>query len=299
MAREKKYHNIELEIDMGCIYLVRNKTNGKGYVGMTSGTLEQRKSVHVGHAKSLDKTVHTAFIRALRKYGVDSFSWRVLIHEDDLTKLGDLERKYIKKHRTRSPLGYNLTDGGEGNFGWIPSKETREKLSKAFKGKKHTSERIEKMRKALKGRPIPERRGVPLSPEHREKIRVALKGRKLPEEVKAKIKGWYERNPHPSKGKPLTEEQKKAISKKNKGRKQSPEEKAKRGASLKGKNTWMKGRRLSEETKKKLSETMKGKNTWMWGRKKSKETIDKLKASLKKHFAAKKLKKESKEPIKV
>ena len=64
---------------------------------------------------------------------------------------------------------YNKSNGGEGNSGLIMSQESREKMSKASKGKKKPPGHGEKVSKAKKGKPS------------------ALRGRVMPEEHKAKI----------------------------------------------------------------------------------------------------------------
>ncbi len=62
----------------------------------------------------------------------------------------------------------NMTDGGEGTNGCIPSKVTRRKLSIASKGRKHTKEAKDKISKANKGKIRSE--------EQRKRISEAKKG---------------------------------------------------------------------------------------------------------------------------
>jgi hypothetical protein len=102
----------------------------------------------------------------------------------------------------------NLTDGGEGNSGYVTREKTKRKIGEAlkgnqnnkgkkhteetkrtisealignqrFKGKKHTEESKRKMSEALKGRK--------LSGEHIRKLSEAQKGKILSEETKRKI----------------------------------------------------------------------------------------------------------------
>lgn len=97
---------------MGLIYMATNTVNGKSYIGLTMGTLENRKK---GHIKSLsDKNINTKFKKALKKYGVDNFIWNVL--EDSINNLDELfarEIYYIDKYKTFYK-GYNMTLGGDG-----------------------------------------------------------------------------------------------------------------------------------------------------------------------------------------
>lgn len=78
----------------------------------------------------------------------------------------------------------NLTDGGDGAIGL--SKEKRERISKARKGRKHTEESKEKMSKSRLGEKNPNY-GKTRSRETKEKISKANRGRKLSEETKRKM----------------------------------------------------------------------------------------------------------------
>ena len=73
----------------------------------------------------------------------------------------------------------NLTDGGDGASGWIPSEETRRKLSEANKGKIRSEEHKRKYREAKKGKIHSE--------EHKRKISEAKKGILKSEETKRKM----------------------------------------------------------------------------------------------------------------
>jgi len=57
---------------MGLIYLVRNRLNGKCYLGKTEQSLQARKANHQCRAK---KGSDAFFHRALCKYGFDAFEW--------------------------------------------------------------------------------------------------------------------------------------------------------------------------------------------------------------------------------
>ena len=41
------------------------------------------------------------------------------------------EKEYIKKYNSYGENGYNMTYGGEGTLGWIPSEETKRKIGLA------------------------------------------------------------------------------------------------------------------------------------------------------------------------
>lgn len=93
---------------MGLIYMATNKVNGKSYIGLTTGSLENRCKQHKSQAKRVDGL----FQRAINKYGWDNFSWEVL--EDDIDSIDDLNKRevyYIDKYDTFNN-GYNMTLGG-------------------------------------------------------------------------------------------------------------------------------------------------------------------------------------------
>jgi hypothetical protein len=73
----------------------------------------------------------------------------------------------------------NQTDGGEGASGYLPSVETRARLSAMRRGKKRPAELVAKTAEGL--------RGKPKSLEHRAKLAAANAGRVLPPETLAKI----------------------------------------------------------------------------------------------------------------
>ena len=114
------------------VYLVTNLVNGKQYVGETVRTLVQRWYQHT-LVKSGKRTVLRS---AISKYGVENFKVETLGTYLSKKEMDDAERFYIKNLNTMVPNGYNRTEGGDGCSGLNISKETREKMSKAKKGKR-------------------------------------------------------------------------------------------------------------------------------------------------------------------
>jgi len=148
---------------MGYVYLARNRINDKRYVGKTVGNLAKRISKHQSLSKH--KCGSSIFLKALAKYGPESFEWTVLFEDDDAETLLEVEKVMIAMLRTKSPRGYNLTNGGEGHAGFSLPIESREKIRLALTGRK---------------------RG-PLSSSQRAKMSLALKGRRHSAETCAKI----------------------------------------------------------------------------------------------------------------
>ena len=121
---------------MFTIYKVTNKINGKAYIGFDS-KWPSRKAVHICEATTRKNKTYPLY-RAIQKYGLQNFDWEVLYRgEDREYTLNVQENKMIIEHNThfRDGHGYNMTYGGEGAFGWVPSEETKRKISESKKGK--------------------------------------------------------------------------------------------------------------------------------------------------------------------
>jgi hypothetical protein len=131
--------------------------------------------------------------RAYRKYNRNKY-WKNITNKCDyhveilvknLTEQEafDKEIQCIKIYREYGFCEANLTDGGEGGSGYIPSKETRKKMGESNKGKrlgyKVSTETKKKQGLAKKGKK--------LSEKHKNNIAKGLKGRILSLESKKKI----------------------------------------------------------------------------------------------------------------
>jgi group I intron endonuclease len=116
------------------VYLATNKANGKGYVGLTARSLRARIKEHRNSAGKLT----TPFARALNKYGLDAFVWETIAECCDAEAMGAAEEFYIRTLRTfvDDGTGYNRTRGGGGTVGWVPTQETRAKMSASAKAAK-------------------------------------------------------------------------------------------------------------------------------------------------------------------
>jgi len=157
------------------IYKAENKITGEVYIGKTIKTLHVRKNQHINDSK---RGSNYRFHKALNKYGVDSFEWIILCEIESNSKLNLLEMFYISAYKRMTSL-YNLTDGGEGNLGWDPPEETRNKIGLANSKRIISDKTREKLSEAGKGRKHTE--------EAKKKIGLIHKGKKLTEEAKKKI----------------------------------------------------------------------------------------------------------------
>lgn len=148
------------------IYKIKNLINGKVYVGQTRSSLDHRISQHLCSKKSL-------VAKDMLNYGINNFEINEIDKAENIEELNKKERYWIKKLNSISPNGYNVEEGG---FDAAPSEVTRKKISNtlkgryvgdknpmygtvspmrgktgAMKGRKHSAETIEKMRKSRSG----------------------------------------------------------------------------------------------------------------------------------------------------
>lgn len=111
------------------IYVIRNKTNGKVYIGQTIQGLARRQSEHK-YRFALGERDHKLY-EAFRKHGFENFEFDVLLNCNS-DELDNWERFFIAAANSYN-RGYNMTCGGDG-----VSVETRAKLSAILKGRKVT-----------------------------------------------------------------------------------------------------------------------------------------------------------------
>lgn len=90
-------------------YEAVNKVNGKVYTGLTTKTLEERKSAHLRSARSGSNMY---FHKALRKYGEDSFEWHMTAYGfKSFEQLARAEQLFIATYDPDQR--YNVSIGGE------------------------------------------------------------------------------------------------------------------------------------------------------------------------------------------
>jgi group I intron endonuclease len=170
------------------IYLITNLENKKQYVGITKFSITEGFYQHTKRGFLLTE--------AIKKYGEDKFSIELIEEVDTAGRAYELEQYYIKEYNSKVPYGYNITDGGDGIFGWEATEEYRQECSERVKqlhkekkvgmyGKKHSDETKRKMSEASKGNK--RCAGRVLSEESKEKIREKHLGKTLSDETKKRI----------------------------------------------------------------------------------------------------------------
>ena len=149
----------------GLIYLLKNKTTGKGYVGQTSKRLVERLAAH----RCVSKTRKSYLYQAINKYGWEDFEISVLEEGVDLSEIDNRETYWISQQSTKYPSGYNLTDGGHTTRGWVPTQETKDKIRDKAIGRKQpprSSETRLKMSKLMTGRTFTDETKKKMSKNH-------------------------------------------------------------------------------------------------------------------------------------
>ena len=168
---------------MGTIYSIKNKLNGKEYIGQTRYPVEKRWGEHACVKRRI-----TTIGYALRKHGIENFEFSVIETCDD-DMLNDREIFWIAERRTTAPRGYNQTSGGSS---FVPSEETRKRISEGTKlglskmsdeSRESQREASARMGRKNKGRRQGEReikkRREAWTPEKREAMGASKRGKSL------------------------------------------------------------------------------------------------------------------------
>jgi group I intron endonuclease len=171
----------------GYIYKINNLVNSKFYIGQTRNSIRKRLSDHK-YASRKDNPKLILY-SAIKKYGEKNFNIEILETIQAETKeelIKNLNEREIYTISSLKPE-YNIAAGGLGNTGVVWTEERKvtfkEKMSGANNhnyNKPLSEETKQKLSKALKGRVI--------SSETREKISQTMKGVSKSESTKAKMK---------------------------------------------------------------------------------------------------------------
>lgn len=93
------------------IYQITNKVNGKVYIGQTNN-IQKRWS---NHKNNNDPNMVIA--RAIRKYGIENFDFRVLLKNLTIEEANEKEKQLIIEKNSLVPNGYNVAKGGKRETG--------------------------------------------------------------------------------------------------------------------------------------------------------------------------------------
>ena len=111
------------------VYQTINLVNNMIYIG--SHQTKDLNDGYLGSGKHLK--------RAIKKYGKENFEFRILYSFSSLEEMFSKERELVNESFVKDPLTYNLKIGGSGGNPGIVG---------AFKGRTHSDETKEKIRKS-------------------------------------------------------------------------------------------------------------------------------------------------------
>lgn len=113
------------------IYCIEHLPSGKKYIGLTSVyPAVGRWKQHQYAARRRGKRGSGLLQRAIRKHGIERFSFYVIYEAVDLLEARAVERGLIASiGTTNKSIGYNLTSGGEFLRGFHHSLATKRKMS--------------------------------------------------------------------------------------------------------------------------------------------------------------------------
>ena len=154
------------------IYQIKNKINGKLYIGK-----HQTENIDDGYFGS-----GVALRSAVEKYGKENFVKEILFVFDTEKEMNAKERELITEEFVMRNDTYNLGVGGEGGphfKGKTHNEESIAKRTESRKDFKHSVEARKKISEANSRRDI--------SDETRKKIAEKAKGRKHSDETKKKL----------------------------------------------------------------------------------------------------------------
>ena len=128
--------------------------------------------------------------RAIKKYGLENFKAEVIEECKTTDELLEREKYWIAKLNSKYPNGYNLTDGGDGIFNLIVTKnnETLSEVAKRREASKTPAERSERVRKGWANMPFEKRsklakeRAAKRTAEQRSETARRREAAKAPEE---------------------------------------------------------------------------------------------------------------------
>ena len=150
--------------------------SGKRYYGITTRDVNKRWKNGKGYIDNKH------FYRAIEKYGWKNFQHIIVAKGLDEETSKWLEIELIREFNTTDRnKGYNITLGGEGGNGWIPSENTRNKMiennARYWKGKHRSKEDRKKMSEARKGKKPSEETKMKMSKAKKKSVICITTGR--------------------------------------------------------------------------------------------------------------------------
>lgn len=132
------------------LYMHRNKTNGKRYIGITNNVARRWS----GQGNRYDHSPR--FYNAIKKYGWDGFTHEIVLDGLTLEEANRYEIEYIARYQTQDQTkGYNIAPGGDyvpSTLGYHHTEEAKKRISSKVKGRVKTEEERRHHSEVMKGR---------------------------------------------------------------------------------------------------------------------------------------------------
>lgn len=229
--------------------LVDPRSEGVRYIGKSSSGLHRARA-HASRCVLInDRNLRKrTWIESLQAHGL-TYQSCVLENVSSQEELDAREVFWIAEARRRGADLFNMTDGGEGTYGYVPTAESRARASALRKGislsPEHRAAIASAMRDpAVKARLSEGHRNSPLEKASRVKSAEARKGTKASAETRAKISAAH-------KGRVFSVEHRARLAEAGRGRTHSAETRAKLAALHLGKTA-------SPEARAKMSVARRG-----------------------------------------
>ena len=196
----------------GVIYTYTNNINGKIYVGQTVNPNSRK----LNYLQEMNKSGGRTINYAMKKYGIENFTYKVIDHATDKESLDFLERHYIQRLSSHvSKQGYNMTPGGFGCSGHTRSNEDKQKKREAALKRWNSPKGLidrQILSKAVSGENNPQYGKIG-----------TMKGKHLSKEVKEHLSQVHkdrlkDKSNHPRWGVEVDDEIRRKISEANKGK---------------------------------------------------------------------------------
>ena len=255
------------------IYRATCTANGKLYIGITVVSVFERRGGHLYYATSGAKS---PMPRAIRKYGIDAFVFEQIASAASWPEACLAERDLIVQYGTRSPRGYNATDGGDGTLGVTErSPRWRAAMAEYFSRRVFTQEYKATLSASLRSAMTPEKRARSAETGRRTlsdpaKMAHILAARDTPE--------WRAKLSAAAKRRRYSAEHCAAISERQRGRILKPNSKRRNRAKW-GSPEHIEKLKVAKTGRPQSSETIEKRIAALRGRKRPQETIDKILAT--------------------
>lgn len=168
-------YNLYLYNMKNVIYKIESRVCNKIYIG-SARNIYKRKSLHL---RLLRQNKHHNIIlqNHFNKYGENDLHFVIIEKDIDVFNLIEKEQFYIDSLNPK----FNICKIAGSRQGQKQSKETKNKIRNSLIGKKHSEERVQNMKNAIR---IPKN---PMTEEHKNNISLGTKGCKKPLKTEKQI----------------------------------------------------------------------------------------------------------------